>query len=41
MILVKRYAENYDSRGVTGYNILPYYKKHNTTNIMRKNHAKN
>ena len=31
MILVERYAENYDSRGVTGNNIMSY--QHNKTTI--------
>ena len=31
MILVEKYAENYDSRGVTGNNIISY--QHNKTTI--------
>ena len=45
MILVKRYAENYDSCGVTDNNIISY--QHNTTfyqeislHYYEKNHAK-
>ena len=38
MILVKRYAENYDSRGRTGNNIISY--QHNKTTIkLVKNYA--